>query len=126
MHQTSWKEFGAIALIVIGWEFLKWAIRRFRTVRAQAWPTVSGTVEHDRQGEPGYPSFEGSPLKGIFYSYSVGGERYSGIHVLEFRTSTLDFLEGERVLVHYKPSDPSVSFLDLEEEHHRREAAENS
>ncbi|MGZ4859932.1 MAG: DUF3592 domain-containing protein [Candidatus Angelobacter sp.] len=50
----------------------------------------------------------------VCYSYSVNGESYSGTYGT--REATFDlFPKGSRILVHYSPAKPSISFLDREE-----------
>jgi Protein of unknown function (DUF3592) len=92
----------------------QWLVREVRSRRAQSWPTVDGTVERVRTHEEGHESFKDAPAHALYYSYKVQGEFYSGIETLESGISTFDFPEGTRVLVHYKASQPSVSFLDRE------------
>ena len=48
----------------------------------------------------------------VYYSYEVKGEYYSNAHQMDFASDFRFFPKGKRVLVHYKASDPSVSFLD--------------
>ena len=99
--------------IGIGILLLQWLVREVRSRRAQSWPTVHGTVEHRPSGKDD-ESFKDAPAHAIYYSYDVEGQFYSGVQILEWKIDTFDFPEGTRVLVHYKLSDPSVSFLDRE------------
>ncbi len=48
----------------------------------------------------------------VCYSCSVNGEYYSGSHEI-LRVNFDRYPKGSPILVHYKASDPSVSFLDL-------------
>jgi hypothetical protein len=45
----------------------------------------------------------------------VQGESYSGAHVVGGEHEFDAFPKLSRVFVHYKPSDPTVSFLDRED-----------
>jgi Protein of unknown function (DUF3592) len=97
---------------------LEWAVREWRERRAQSWPTVQGTVEWTWVRVEGSGRHQRS-IPEVCYSYTVNGEYYSGTHEC-FDLSR--FPKGLCVQVHYKPSDPSVSFLDREEMRAREEA----
>ena len=57
----------------------------------------------------------------VCYSYSVNGEYYSGAHEI-FECDFDKYPKGSQILVHYKQSDPSVSFLDLQDMRAHEEA----
>jgi len=51
----------------------------------------------------------------VNYSYKVEGEYYSGAHVVNSEVQFVAFPKQSRVIVHYKPSNPAVSFLDRDD-----------
>jgi hypothetical protein len=57
----------------------------------------------------------------VNYSYKVEGEYYSGAHVVSSEVQFAAFPKQSRVIVHYKPSNPAVSFLDREDLRSRRD-----
>lgn len=91
------------------WYF--WAlVKRLLEWRRQSWPVVRGRVattygqtemlERDRRTPE------------VCYSYNVNGKHYYGVHEV-FEMDFYAYPPGSSILVHYKPSDPSVSRLDV-------------
>jgi hypothetical protein len=109
----------AIALLILA-GFIAWQIvQRWLERRKQAWPVVEGTVtEHYVLGE-GNPEMERTP--DLCYSYDVNGQHYFGaqeIYEVDFDA----YPRGSQIMVHYNPSDPSVSRLDLQNMRAREDA----
>jgi hypothetical protein len=113
-------EFGA--LLALAWVLRKLATRvnKSNQRRAEGWPSASGWVEWAApimvgEGRSAYWAGE------VTYSYSVGGEYYSG-H-FQFPVSGEDAAwkavqgwKGRRVLIRYSPGDPSKSVLVEDEQ----------
>jgi hypothetical protein len=92
---------------------LPWAIYQIRSRRAQSWPVVDGAVEsHSLHTE--YLGSHRREIAEISYSYTVNREYYSGIYRVSGEWQFVHFPRGSRVVVRYKPSDPSTSLLDRE------------
>jgi hypothetical protein len=98
---------------------LIWLVRQVRSRLAQAWPVMDGTVESARVLVDGFGHTE-RVIPAVNYSFSVNGEYYAGVHVESGESQFVFFPKGARVLVHYKPSDPSISFLDREDVRSRK------
>lgn len=98
-------------------------IRAVRSRLAQSWPTVDGTVESHWFHVEGFGDSK-REIAEVNYSYRIDGEYYSGSHEVAGEFDFGYFPKGSRVLVHYKQSDPAISFLDREEVR-SREAAES-
>jgi hypothetical protein len=91
-----------------------------KTIRAQSWPTVQGTVVHydvvhmELGKEPAW-----TPL--IEYSYRVGDapykgtelrfQRYYGLGGYEAFSMKDKYVDNAPVIVHYNPSNPYVSVI---------------
>jgi hypothetical protein len=87
------------------------AFKAWRERSAQSWPIVQGTVEWTQvRIEQTDPRHE-ERIPEVCYSYIVNGEYYSGSHEIS-QVELRKYPKGSLVLVHYKPSNPSVSFLD--------------
>jgi len=97
-----------------------WLVREVRSRAAQSWPTVDGTVESTMVRVEGYGRSQ-REIAEVNYSYKVEGDFYSGAHVASSEDEFEEFPRESRVVVHYKPSNPSVSFLDREDLRSRRE-----
>jgi hypothetical protein len=105
-----------------GWPFLlagitgifAWAIHQIRSRQAQSWPVVDGTVESHLVYVEGFGQHR-HQIAEVSYSYSIDRDYYSGAHKVSGEFEFAYFPKGSRVVVHYKPSDPSTSFLDHEE-----------
>ena len=93
---------------------LGWAIYQIRSRQAQSWPVVDGTVESHLYYVEGFGQNR-NEIAEVSYSFSINSEYYSGAHKVSGESEFVYFPKGSRVLVHYKPSDPSVSFLDRDE-----------
>jgi len=113
---------GFCAVAALGW-ILRWlgmVVNRKMQMRAKDWPYTHGTVEHAEpkmvgEGRSGYWVGE------LAYSYSVGGEYYSGILQLPASSedAAWDAVRGwkdRKVIVHYMPTAPSRSMLVMEEQ----------
>jgi hypothetical protein len=98
---------------------LIWLVRRVRSKLAQAWPVMDGTVESAHVLVEGFGHTQ-RVTPTVNYSFTVNGEYYSGAHVESGESQFVYFPRGSRVLVHYKPSDPSMSFLDREDVRSRK------
>ncbi len=97
-----------------------WLVREARSRAAQSWPIADGTVEFTMVREEGFG--EGHRyIPEVHYSYKVEGEFYSGAHVVDGDADFDAFPKGSRVIVHYKRSNPAVSFLDREDLRSKRE-----
>jgi hypothetical protein len=98
---------------------VRWLIYKWREGNAQSWPVTQGTVEWTWTRAEGLQ--EDRLVPEVCYSYSVNGEFFSGTY--ETREKNFDlFPKGSRILIHYKPGDPSVSYIDREEVRGRTEA----
>ncbi|HYH01430.1 MAG TPA: DUF3592 domain-containing protein [Terriglobales bacterium] len=93
-----------------------WVMRVRRERAGQSWPTTTGIIEWT-----GVIDEDRQMRAEVRYSYNVNGEYYSGLH---FRFVTRErageriiasFPKEMRILVHYKPDDPSIAVLDTEE-----------
>ena len=104
--------FYAAAFAVSG---IGWAIREVRARSAQSWPTVDGIVEFTHVRVEGGAGRESREIPEVGYSYRVEGEYYGGYHPVTSERDLSDYPKGSRVVVHYKHSDPSTSFLDRED-----------
>jgi hypothetical protein len=91
-----------------------WLFRQLRFRAAQAWPMTDGTVESTTVRTEGFGRSE-HDIAEVNYSYSVEGEYYSGAHEVSGESEFAAFPKQSRVIVHYKPSNPAVSFLDRED-----------
>ena len=103
-----------IFIVVVGASVIGWLVREVRARNAQSWPLVDGTVESTIVRSEGYGESQ-HEIAEVNYSYKVEGEFYSGAHRVNSEADFEAFPAGSRVLVHHKPSDPSVSFLDRED-----------
>jgi len=97
-----------------------WLIRQRRSRAAQSWPVVEGTVECTMVRLAGLGRNQ-SEIAEVHYSYKVEGAFYSGAREVGSELEFEAFPKLSRVVVHYKPSDPSASFLDREDVRLRRE-----
>jgi hypothetical protein len=94
-------------------------LRRVRK-RAKDWPSVQAIIEHTRSRQ--LDNDEGKGWVGeLAYSYSVNGEYYAGFHHFTARHEadaerSIEGWKDRRVMAHYKPNDPSVSVLLVEEQ----------
>lgn len=86
-------------------------IRERRSRTAQSWPMVEGIVESTIVRAGGFGRNQ-PVIAEVHYSYKVEGAFYSGAHEVDSELEFEAFPNLSRVVVHYKPSDPSVSFLD--------------
>jgi hypothetical protein len=93
---------------------LAWLIYQMRSRQAQSWPVVDGTVESHLFYVEGFGQHR-HQIAEVSYSYGIDREYYSGAHKVSGEFEFAYFPKGSRVMVHYKPSDPSTSFLDREE-----------
>lgn len=109
-----------IFLLFLGLGGAVWLVREVRSRRAQSWPVVEGTVESTTVRVDGYGRNQ-HEIAEVNYSYKVEGAFYSGAHEVGSESEFEAFPKLSRVLVHYKPSNPSVSFLDREDVRLRRE-----
>jgi len=75
---------------------------------------VDGTVESHLFYVEGFGQHR-RQIAEVSYSFSVDREYYSGAHKVGGESEFAYFPKGSRVLVHYKSSDPSISFLDHED-----------
>ena len=112
---THWFYLAALAVSAIGW-----VVREIRARQAQSWPIVDGIVEFTHVRVEGSGS-EGREIAEVAYSYRVEGEYYGGYHPLASAWEFGNFPKGSRVVVHYKQSDPSTSFLDRDDLRRRKQ-----
>ena len=112
------RDLKALAVIAIVLFAIR-AIQRWFERRKQSWPVATGKVattyvitEMEK-----YPHETGE----VCYSYDVNGKHYYGVQKI-FQVDFDAYPAGSRILVHYKPSDPSVSRLDVDNMHAREEA----
>jgi hypothetical protein len=101
-----------------GWIYFGDEIRqRFRRSRARSWPTTTARIESGRiEVNRGRGGGVDVAFGNLAFSYSVGGEYYSGSYRQRFRTDLearafVDNVKGKEAHVRYKPSDPRVSVL---------------
>ena len=97
-----------------------WLFRQVRSRAAQAWPMTDGTVESTTVRTEGFGR-SAHDIAEVNYSYRVEGEYYSGAHEVSGESEFDAFPKQSRVIVHYKPSNPAVSFLDRNDVRSRRE-----
>ena len=88
-----------------------WLLRELRSRAAQAWPITDGTVESTTVRTEGFGD-SARDIAEVNYSYRVEGEYDSGAHLVSSEVEFAAFPKQSRVIVHYKPSNPAVSFLD--------------
>jgi len=119
MAKLSFWDHSWIALAVLAFMGGRWALRQVRSSTAQSWPVVEGMVESTSVRVEGFGNNE-HEIAEVNYSYQVAGEFYSGAHEVGSRIEFEWFPTGSRLVVHYKPSNPSVSFLDREDLRARR------
>jgi hypothetical protein len=105
-------------------EALSWVLREIHSRTAQSWPTVPGVVESAEVRKEGAGSYQ-SYAPEVSYSYTVGGEYYTGFHIVNSEKRLRAFPKGSRVLVHYRNSDPTKSFLDREDLRSRKKMAQS-
>jgi hypothetical protein len=98
---------------------VSWAVRRWRLRKAQSWPLTHGVVELTRM----VSQEKSEKVMQVTYSYCVNGEFYAGWHRVAYKADLAGFSRGERVLVHYKPANPSISSLNLDDVHSRKQVA---
>ena len=101
------------------------AIYQIRSRQAQSWPVVDGTVESHLSRVEVLGS-EQRKIAEVSYSFNINSEYYSGAYVVAGEFEFDYFPKGSRVVVHYKPSDPSISFLDREDVRFARTAGRSS
>jgi hypothetical protein len=109
-----------IYLVVAGVGLAGWLVREVRSRAAQSWPVVDGTVESTGVQVEGFGRDQ-REIAEVNYSYRVEGEFYSGAHEVSGESEFVWFPKLSRVVVHYKTSDPSKSFLDRQDVRLRRE-----
>ena len=97
-----------------------WLLRKVGSRAAQAWPMTEGTVEFNAVRTEGFGRSEHDVAE-VNYSYKVQGEYYSGAHEVSSEVEFDAFPKQSRVVVHYKPSNPAVSFLDRDDLRSRRD-----
>jgi Protein of unknown function (DUF3592) len=107
--KSDWQVVLLALLIGAAWR----AFDVWRERRAQSWPVVQGTVEWTQVRVDDSGRYE-KRIPEVCYSYIVNGEFYSGSHEI-FECNFDKYPKGSRILVHYKPFDPSISFLDLQD-----------
>jgi TolB-like protein len=108
--------YGAVSMAAGG----AWLLRQLRSRAAQAWPMTEGIVESTTVRIEGFGRSEHDVAE-VNYSYRVEGEYYSGAHVVSSEVQFAAFPRQSRVIVHYKPSNPAVSFLDRDDLRSRRD-----
>lgn len=106
-------------LLFAAFAAISWFVYRVRFSRAQSWPVAHGIVEYIHLIDVDITH----QVTRVSYSYCVNGEFYSGTYPLAHIGDLKGFVRGERILVHYQLADPSVSFLDREDVHLRKQAA---
>jgi hypothetical protein len=106
-------------LLFAAFAAISWFVYRVRFNRAQAWPVTYGVVEFIHLIDVDVTH----QLTRVSYSYYVNGEFYSGTYPIAHRGDLVGFVRGEKILVHYQLADPSVSFLNREDVHLRKQAA---
>jgi Protein of unknown function (DUF3592) len=106
-------------LLFTAFTAISWFVYRVRFSRAQSWPVTQGVVEYIHLVDVDVTH----QLTRVSYSYYVNGEFYSGTYPIAHRGDLVGFVRGERIWVHYKLADPSISFLDRQDVHLRKQAA---
>jgi hypothetical protein len=114
---TKWILYKDLLYTVIA--IISWVVYRVRFSRAQSWPVTQGVVEYIHLLDVDITH----QVTRVSYSYCVNGEFYSGTYPLAHRGDLKGFVRGERIWVHYKLADPSISFLDQQDVHLRKQAA---
>lgn len=103
--------FGALSVGVLS---AGWVLHQLRSRAAQSWPMTEGTVEFNTVRTEGFGRNE-RDIAEVNYSYKVEGEYYSGAHVVSSEVEFAAFPKQSRVVVHYKPLNPAISFLDRDD-----------
>lgn len=113
-------EWFVLVLLAVAWYF--WAlVKRLLEWRRQSWPVVQGRVAATSVLTEMKKYTRRTPE--LCYSYEVNGEHYYGVH--EIWEGDFDvYRPGSPILVHYKPSDPSVSRPDKKDLWNREHAAD--
>jgi hypothetical protein len=122
-HPSTWPWVIYVWLALLLASGIKPLWRRLQQQRAEGWPTTQGKIEEVSIGPKKHflasmnlQAAEGSPIAGLGYSYTLGGETYRGLWERELgseeeaREFTHD-LEGKSVVVAYNPQRPSKSTL---------------
>ena len=108
-----------VLLLAVAWYCWAVAKRLLEWLRQQSWPVVQGKVATP------YVQMEmnrGEERKAeICYSYDVDGHHYFGV-ADAYEADFGAYPPGSPILVHYKPSDPSVSRLDRRDMREREHA----
>ena len=97
-----------------------WLLCQLRSRAAQARPMTEGTVEFNTMRTEGFGRGEHDVAE-VNYSYKVEGEYYSGAHEVSSEVEFDAFPKQSRVIVHYKRSNPTLSFLDRDDLRSRRD-----
>lgn len=99
-------------LVCLGTSAVYWLRRRWMDRISEGWPFANGTVEQRYIDPTGR-----GELAVISYSYSVEGDYYAGFSKQSFVLdgSAQRFIDrypaGMKVLIRYRPNDPSTSVL---------------
>jgi hypothetical protein len=107
-----------IVLTLLG--LFVWGLfKRWLESRKQQWPVVQGRIATTYVQTEMNKREERNPE--VCYSYDVNGQHYFGVaNVYEVNFDA--YPPGSPILVHYKPSDPSVSRLDHRDMRDREDA----
>lgn len=112
--------------LVAGWLFVKRLPAMFRSLRGASWPMVQGNVESTTVN-----AFAEQSLAQLAYSYRVDGERYSGYFTQQFadEQDAWDYvrpLKEQPIFVRYRPTDPEVSAVRIDDQNSLLAAREES
>ena len=107
-----------LVLAAVAWYF--WALaKRLLERRKQSWPVVEGRIAANYVMTEMEKDIRQMPE--LCYSYEVSGQRYYGVQkVFEFEFDT--YPPDSPILVHYNPSNPSASRLDIKDMRERADA----
>jgi Protein of unknown function (DUF3592) len=124
-HPEIWRHIsyrGIVTVIMGAIYFLKKLYGKKLRKSARAWPCTQATIEYAAPRK--LERDEGKGWVGeLSYSYSIGGEYYSGFHHFPAKGKRqaeclVVGWKGRQVRIHYDPNDVCVSFLFVEEQEH--------
>jgi hypothetical protein len=113
-HGTfDWISLSVLLLLMCWWYFVQLRFLLQRS-RSKSWPSVEAKLQKGAVGRISFGKGASAPAAFVGYAYSVDGVRYAGFFALygDDKVGRLnDALAGGSVQVHYKPTDPNVSYL---------------
>jgi hypothetical protein len=121
---NPWLLIGTVVLLAL--LVLPWWLQRARKKRARSWPVVEGRVESSSVKVESTGNNQSAVFAQVRYSYSSGGETYSGIHQRRFmlwkraERWTAHYPDGSRVVIRINAAKPFDSVLDEQDQETKR------